>query len=578
MKKIITLIIALMAFVMGSQTVHAQATETLNVIVESGMNFNDQENFDVQLAINALVIIGQINYVPLSDEVTGVTSTKTGKLLFSGTNDGFITVSADVTTNDDIFYNITEADRVAFEEAGMDELMKQYAAIKIHFVPGSGGGGNINQTAMIGTIKNGMNLEDSEYTWMAIVALTQYFNQIKMEYELDEDGEFTGGISYSSKDDKLLFILDKNNIITIADGVTSADNIIYTITQEDRDRLLEDPEAYAYFANYQTIELHFDTSGGSGDAEPSDVLLNRYALTFNAIGQTFQLEATVVPDNAADKSVTWMSDNESVATVSSTGLVTAVGEGEAYIVAATVNKIFAWCKVTVKLEPYVGGKLGTQGTWSFADGVLTVDYIGAMPQNCTSKTTDPEIAYRLKWIDFLSEIKEIVITGVDVEVQPYFLYYSGNGDLGQHPDDHIKKLTLGSGVKKVGKQAFASYDLKDVYCYGIEPPELSSDTGNGNVFWKTRLQANQAFLHLVKGASTGYARINSEWAIFNHSAHALDPEDDPVGIKDLKDSKDFKDIKDFKDNIWYTLDGRKLSGKPTQKGIYVYGGRKVVVK
>ena len=29
---------------------------------------------------------------------------------------------------------------------------------------------------------------------------------------------------------------------------------------------------------------------------------------------------------------------------------------------------------------------------------------------------------------------------------------------------------------------------------------------------------------------------------------------------------------------WYTLDGRKLNGKPTQKGIYVNGGRKVVIK
>ena len=29
---------------------------------------------------------------------------------------------------------------------------------------------------------------------------------------------------------------------------------------------------------------------------------------------------------------------------------------------------------------------------------------------------------------------------------------------------------------------------------------------------------------------------------------------------------------------WYTLDGKRLSGKPTQKGIYVYNGRKVVVK
>ena len=29
---------------------------------------------------------------------------------------------------------------------------------------------------------------------------------------------------------------------------------------------------------------------------------------------------------------------------------------------------------------------------------------------------------------------------------------------------------------------------------------------------------------------------------------------------------------------WFTLDGRKLGGKPTQKGIYIINGRKVVMK
>jgi threonylcarbamoyladenosine tRNA methylthiotransferase MtaB len=61
-------------------------------------------------------------------------------------------------------------------------------------------------------------------------------------------------------------------------------------------------------------------------------------------------------------------------------------------------------------EPH--GTLGTQGTWRLEDGVLTIDYVGQMPWNCTSKTTDPEIAYRLKWIDYLADIKEIVITGI----------------------------------------------------------------------------------------------------------------------------------------------------------------------
>ena len=32
------------------------------------------------------------------------------------------------------------------------------------------------------------------------------------------------------------------------------------------------------------------------------------------------------------------------------------------------------------------------------------------------------------------------------------------------------------------------------------------------------------------------------------------------------------------DDAWYSLDGRRLNGKPTKKGIYINGGRKVVVK
>ncbi len=29
---------------------------------------------------------------------------------------------------------------------------------------------------------------------------------------------------------------------------------------------------------------------------------------------------------------------------------------------------------------------------------------------------------------------------------------------------------------------------------------------------------------------------------------------------------------------WYSLDGRKFSGKPTKSGLYIRGGRKVLVR
>jgi hypothetical protein len=31
-------------------------------------------------------------------------------------------------------------------------------------------------------------------------------------------------------------------------------------------------------------------------------------------------------------------------------------------------------------------------------------------------------------------------------------------------------------------------------------------------------------------------------------------------------------------DAWYTLDGRRLDGQPTAKGLYIHGGKKVIVK
>ena len=32
------------------------------------------------------------------------------------------------------------------------------------------------------------------------------------------------------------------------------------------------------------------------------------------------------------------------------------------------------------------------------------------------------------------------------------------------------------------------------------------------------------------------------------------------------------------DNVWYTIDGRRLNAKPTQRGVYIHNGKKIVVK
>ena len=79
--------------------------------------------------------------------------------------------------------------------------------------------------------------------------------------------------------------------------------------------------------------------------EATDVILSADNMSL-LVGQTEKLTATVQPANTTDKTVTWKSDNEAVATVSSDGTVTAVSVGTANIT-ATCGKATATCKVTV---------------------------------------------------------------------------------------------------------------------------------------------------------------------------------------------------------------------------------------
>lgn len=66
------------------------------------------------------------------------------------------------------------------------------------------------------------------------------------------------------------------------------------------------------------------------------------------VGDTATIKATVTPDNATDKTVTWTSSDESVATVKD-GVVTAVKAGKATITAKAGDKT-ADCAVTVKAK------------------------------------------------------------------------------------------------------------------------------------------------------------------------------------------------------------------------------------
>ena len=76
-------------------------------------------------------------------------------------------------------------------------------------------------------------------------------------------------------------------------------------------------------------------------------------LTIN-IDETSRLTATILPANASNRAVTWTSNDENVATVSSSGVVSGVSNGTATITATTLDGGFTKsCNVTVKETPSV---------------------------------------------------------------------------------------------------------------------------------------------------------------------------------------------------------------------------------
>ncbi len=79
---------------------------------------------------------------------------------------------------------------------------------------------------------------------------------------------------------------------------------------------------------------------------PTEITLDT-TRTWMGRGETYQLSATVSPNNAADKSITWTSSNNNIATVSN-GKVTAKKDGTVTITAKTSNGKTAECKITVQ--------------------------------------------------------------------------------------------------------------------------------------------------------------------------------------------------------------------------------------
>ncbi len=117
-------------------------------------------------------------------------------------------------------------------------------------------------------------------------------------------------------------------------------------------------------------------SSGSGNdtptVEPTSVDISGNKEVY--VGDSIQLSATVSPSNATNKSVTWKSSNESIATVDGNGKVTGVSAGTVNITVTTANGKSTTYEVKVKEKQSTYIIYITQRELEVAGGAIQYDF------------------------------------------------------------------------------------------------------------------------------------------------------------------------------------------------------------
>ncbi|MDH6354354.1 uncharacterized protein YjdB [Dysgonomonas sp. PH5-45] len=177
-------------------------------------------------------------------------------------------------------------------------------------------------------------------------------------------------VTWGSSDTEVVTV-DENGLITPVDGGSA----IITVTTEDGN-----------FTATCTVKVFIFSE---------KIELDKTSLVME-VGETAQLQATVSPENATMKTVFWETSDSEVASVDqSTGLITALADGEATITAYNMDGREATCAVTVKTSATsvtlneITADLSIDETLQL---VATVAPENATNKNVTWESSDAEVA------------------------------------------------------------------------------------------------------------------------------------------------------------------------------------------
>jgi len=261
-------------------------------------------------------------------------------------------------------------------------------------------------------------------------------------------------ISWSSSASDVVTVDDLGNIKAVSVG-----NATITVTTDDGGKTA-------------TCYVTVNPSPASG------VTLNKTTLRL-IVGDTESLIAIVHPEDAREKTVTWMSSDDNIVTVNN-GAVTAVSIGSATITVKTVDgDNIATCNVTVMPIPItvetweIGSPVASDVIATFdSNGTLSISGTGAMQdrvvwgsakENVTNLVINSGVTTigSNVFMDFTS-ITSIVIPNTVTDIGDYAFFQSSS----------LSSVFFGSNIASIGLHAFYRCNLTEVHIENPNPPSV----------------------------------------------------------------------------------------------------------
>ena len=184
-------------------------------------------------------------------------------------------------------------------------------------------------------------------------------DETNVEYTVLPEDAYDKSVTFESTDDTIATVDEEGKVVAVGIGTTTI-----KITATDVGEVVKEINVVV-----------------------KPVLIDRITLVDQTLflGDSVELVATIEPENATDKSVTWASSDEKIAKVDENGKVTTVGCGTVTITATAVDEGKAVGEAKVVVKPILVGKITLKDQSLFvgesAELAATIE-----PENATNKS------------------------------------------------------------------------------------------------------------------------------------------------------------------------------------------------